>query len=157
MNGQRHWLEHRIPPPIVTLAFGAAAYGIARLTPGLRIEFPGRVAGGALFALLGFAVAAAGMIRFRQAGTTVNPIAPSNASSVVTSGIYSVTRNPMYVGLVLVLVGFVTWLANPLGVLFVAGLGAYLHRFQIEPEERLLVAKFGDEYAAYLKSVRRWI
>ena len=157
MSARRHWMEHRIPPPVVTLAFGAAAYGVAGLAHGLRIEFPGRVVLAAGLALLGFAVALSGMIRFRRAGTTVNPIAPSNASSVVTSGIYRVTRNPMYLGLVLLLAGFVTWLANPLGVVFVAGLGAYLHRFQIEPEERVLLAKFGGAYAEYMKSVRRWV
>jgi protein-S-isoprenylcysteine O-methyltransferase Ste14 len=99
----------------------------------------------------------AGMVAFRRAKTTVNPIKASAASSLVTRGVYEFTRNPMYLGLFLTLVAWAVFLASPLAVLWVAVYVAYINRFQITPEERVLSALFGGAYEAYKARVRRWV
>ena len=106
-------------------------------------------------ASIGSSVAA--IISFRHAGTTINPMKPETTSLLVCGGIYSVSRNPMTVGLVFVLVAWAvflssawTWLGPPAFVL-------YINRFQIAPEERVLSALFPTGYSAYKSRVRRWL
>ena len=107
--------------------------------------------------VLGVAVSAAGVLSFRRARTTLNPTKPEEASSLVRTGIYRITRNPMYLGLVLVLVGWATFLSSAWALLGVASFVLYMSRFQIAPEERALSALFAGEYASYKASVRRWL
>jgi len=97
------------------------------------------------------------MYSFQKAKTTFNPLKPDAASSLVASGIYRVSRNPMYVGFLLVLTGWAMWLSHPLPFLFLPIFVGYMNRFQISPEERVLSAKFGEEYDTYKQSVRRWL
>ncbi len=151
------WLETRIPPPVVAalvaVLMGLAAPSAARLAASSTLRLSLALA----IALAGGVVAGAGSRAFRRAGTTVNPLRPARASSLVTTGIYRFTRNPMYVGLTCVLTGVAAWLwwwpalAGP--CVFVA----YITRFQVQPEERALGAKFGAEYEAYRRQVRRWL
>jgi protein-S-isoprenylcysteine O-methyltransferase Ste14 len=82
---------------------------------------------------------------------------PEAASSLVVAGIYRVTRNPMYLGFLLILLGWAAWLSNVLALLPLAGFVIYMNVFQIRPEERALEALFGPEFEAYKKQVRRWI
>ncbi len=82
---------------------------------------------------------------------------PDTASSVVTAGIYRATRNPMYLGLALALAGWAMYLSNLVALLIVPAFVAYMTQFQIKPEERTLLAKFGPGFAAYMAAVRRWI
>ncbi len=72
-------------------------------------------------------------------------------------GIYSITRNPMYLGLLFVLTAWSIFLANPLPFLMLPVFMLYINRFQIAPEERALTALFGSDFAAYQSRVRRWI
>jgi protein-S-isoprenylcysteine O-methyltransferase Ste14 len=100
---------------------------------------------------------AGGIISFQLAKTTINPVQIDQASRVVTGGMYRVTRNPMYVGLLALLTMWAVHLAVPvvlLGPLFFA---LFIHRFQILPEERVMSAKFGKGYDDYRKRVRRWL
>jgi protein-S-isoprenylcysteine O-methyltransferase Ste14 len=97
------------------------------------------------------------MIQFRRAKTTINPMKAGNASSLVTGGVYRFTRNPMYFGMVLVLIGWVTFLSSPITLIFVPLFVLYINRFQIIPEERVLTWLFGAEYAEYKNQVRRWV
>ena len=150
-------LELKVPPPVVGLLVAAAMWGVSSwppvlpLAPGLRLVLAGAVA------LVGLAFDVLGLIAFRQARTTINPLRPGNTSVLVTSGIYRFTRNPMYVGLACLLTAWAVYLGalwpffGPL--LFVA----YINRFQIGPEERVMRGKFGEEYAAYAARVRRWL
>lgn len=135
----------------------AAMWLLARITPVLAIDGRLRFALAGAFAGFGFCVAAMGMMAFRRARTTINPVKLEQASSIVTSGIYSRTRNPMYVGLTSLLLGWTVFLAAPWAlfgpVLFVL----FTTRFQIVPEERVLIAKFGGEYTRYQERVRRWL
>jgi len=150
-------LEHKIPPPVVAVAVGLIMWGLSMLGVGALPR--GQLSTGVAIAiaLLGVAAAVFGNISFRRAKTTVNPFKPETASSLVTSGIYRVTRNPMYLGMLLVLVGWAVFLANGLAVIAIALFPAYITRFQIKPEERALTALFGEQYASYSSRVRRWI
>jgi protein-S-isoprenylcysteine O-methyltransferase Ste14 len=105
----------------------------------------------------GILVAVAGVLEFRRARTTVNPTTPQASSSMVCSGIYSRTRNPMYLGMLLMLAAWAAWLANPAALVVLPAFLLYLNRFQIEPEERILARLFAGEFDAYRRSVRRWL
>jgi protein-S-isoprenylcysteine O-methyltransferase Ste14 len=151
------WLENRVPPPVVAILVAAAMWLLARWWPIAQFSVPSPVLTGFAVAAAGGIVSTAGVREFRRVKTTVNPLHPERASSIVTTGIYRRTRNPMYVGISLVLLG--CFLAFG-GLSAAVGLPAfvwYITRFQILPEERTLEAKFGAEYSAYRASVRRWL
>ncbi len=150
-------LDHKIPPPVIAVLCAALAWLMARSTPGLTFLLPGRIPITAVFVLAGIALTLSGFFAFRKAKTTLNPHTPERSTSIVRSGPYALTRNPMYLGLFLVLLGFCAYLANPLTVVPVIVFVAYITRFQIMPEERLLLEKFGEPYAQYIRSVRRWL
>ncbi|HEV8366930.1 MAG TPA: isoprenylcysteine carboxylmethyltransferase family protein, partial [Pyrinomonadaceae bacterium] len=75
----------------------------------------------------------------------------------VSTGVYRFTRNPMYLGLLLTLLGWAAFLSNPASLLFVPIFVLYINRFQIKPEEQVLSSLFGAEYMAYKSRVRRWL
>lgn len=152
------WLEHRIPPPLVMLATGFLMWWTDRWLPGLRmnpvLEWVTLLGWGV--AICGFAMDLYCFIGFIQRKTTVNPLKPENASAIIVSGFYRFSRNPMYLGMVLVLVGWVLVLQNPASLVATALFMAFITRFQIIPEERALTARFGEAYLAYTRRVRRW-
>ena len=149
-------LELRIPPPIVFAACALGMWLAARFLPTLAVPAMPRWLAVAL-AIAGFLVAAAGIAAFRRAGTTTNPMTPDAASQIVTGGIYRITRNPMYLGLALVLAAWALELGNLGALALVAGFVLYMTRFQVIPEERALAARFGPAYDAYRSRVRRWL
>ena len=110
-----------------------------------------------LLVALGGAADLAGLLAFRRHRTTVNPLAPQNSSTVVQDGIYRYSRNPMYLGMALLLTAWAVWLAQPACLLVLPLFVAYITRFQILPEERILLARFGAPYQDYLRRVRRWL
>jgi protein-S-isoprenylcysteine O-methyltransferase Ste14 len=150
-------LELRLPPLVVWLVFAAGMVAARRLWPGAIMPFAGHRAAAVVVLLLGIMVAVAGVVQFRRARTTVNPLAPVNASAVVDSGVYRLSRNPMYLGMSLALGSLALWWASAAGAALVLLFCLYLTQFQIKPEERALLAKFGPPYAAYLGKVRRWL
>jgi len=156
-RGMLRALELKVPPPIVAAAFAAGMYGVSVATPGAKIRVPGPDMLAALLAASGITVAAAGLAAFRRHHTTVNPHTPERASTLVCDGVYRMTRNPMYLGLTLMLAGWAVWLGNLLAMALVAGFVAWISRFQIVPEERVLRARFGDAYELYVARVRRWV
>lgn len=150
-------LELKIPPPVVALVFGIGMWLVAMPTPRLDLSPHARIATAVLLLCLGQAVSIAGMVAFRRARTTINPIDPTKATALVANGIFRRTRNPMYVGLSITLLGWAAYLASPVAALLVPLYMAYITRFQIQPEERVLSAKFGAQYVAYQQAVRRWL
>jgi protein-S-isoprenylcysteine O-methyltransferase Ste14 len=150
-------LELKIPPPAVAVLVAGAMWGISLVAPSLEVPAFIRVAAAITLALAGVAVSLAGVISFRRAGTTTNPMKPETASAFICSGIYKATRNPMYVGLLLVLVAWAIFLSTAWALLGPLALVLYLNRFQIAPEERVLSALFGTDYTAYKSRVRRWL
>lgn len=151
------WLELKIPPLMVLFIMAGAMLGVTYAAPALSFRVPGRTAVALAFAALGMGAAIAGVVAFRRQHTTVNPLTPNASSAVVTGGIYRVSRNPMYLGFLLVLAGWVVYLSNAGAALIPPAFVAYLTRYQITPEERALIAKFGSQYTEYMSRVRRWI
>ncbi len=150
-------LEVKIPPPVVTVATAAIMWGISRLLPGIALSTDIRWAAALALAVAGLAIGIAGVMSFRRARTTTNPTQPDKASALVCAGIYRFTRNPMYLGLVFILVAWAVFLSSAWALLGVAGFVLYMSRFQIAPEERALSRIFGGEYDAYTTRVRRWL
>ncbi|MGV3553863.1 MAG: methyltransferase family protein [Croceibacterium sp.] len=151
------WLEHRLPPPLVAATFALAMWALARWFPLLQVSFPGQGLSASMILMAGIAVITLAIGRFVRASTTVDPLHPEAASALVTAGIFGLTRNPMYLGMALVLSAWALWLGEGLSVLLLAGFVAYVTRFQIVPEERALRASFGRDFADYCGRVRRWI
>lgn len=150
-------LDHKIPPPVIALICAGFAWLLARATPGFVYLVPAQTPIVALLVLAGLALDISGLLAFRKAKTTFNPLAPERSKLIVQTGLYQFTRNPMYLGMVLELLGLCVYLANPLTLVAVIAFVAYITRFQIIPEERLLLGKFGESYAQYTRSVRRWL
>lgn len=150
-------LKHRIPPPLVALVLLPCMWLLSWVPPGIGVGLPARLALAAGVALAGLCFSLAGVHAFRRARTTVNPLRPEQASALVTTGVYRITRNPMYVGMALVLLAWAVLLASPVALAGPAAFIAYMNRFQIGPEEQALDALFGPDYAAYRSRVRRWL
>jgi protein-S-isoprenylcysteine O-methyltransferase Ste14 len=147
----------RIPPLAVAGLAGGLSWIIARSSTPARFDFPAREASAAALGLLGVICSVLGVVSFRRARTTVNPLTPEATTALVASGIYRFTRNPMYLGFLFLLGAEIIWLANPFALPVVPAFILYLNRFQIVPEERALRARFGTEFNAYATQVRRWI
>ncbi len=152
-----NWLEHRIPPPIVAVLFVVAMWACARWLPVLDGSFPGQGLATGVVVAAGLGVIAFAIAQFARARTTIDPLHPDAASVLVSGGVFHLTRNPMYLGLALVLGGLALRLGDGGSALLVAGFVAYVTRFQIVPEERALHAHFGEGFEAYAQRVRRWI
>ncbi|MBX2847418.1 MAG: isoprenylcysteine carboxylmethyltransferase family protein [Acidiferrobacterales bacterium] len=153
---RQFWLEFRIPPTIVTVIFAYIIY----LTSDLRIwQFTGLASDwfGIILACSGGLTMALGIFTFRCQKTTVNPLAPEQASKLVNKGIYKFTRNPMYLGMAVLLAAWCTYLASTTGWLLLLVFVAFITKFQILPEERILVEKFGTDFENYQNEVRRWL
>ena len=151
-------LELKIPPLVTLLIAAVLAWFAARWTSTpLDFVLPEKNLLFSAVAVLGVAVTAYAVIMFRRERTTVNPVEPSNASALVTSGVFRFTRNPMYVGMLLVLSGWVVYLGSATGFLSIVFFITYMTRFQIRPEEKILTEVFGQPYSDYCSNVRRWL
>lgn len=151
------FLENKVPPPLVAVLSGLAMYALASVTPVLSVDAALRISLAAVFVLSGAFFCLAGVVSFRRARTTVNPLKPETATSLVTSGVYRVSRNPMYVGFASFLLAWAACLAAPVALAGVLVFVLYIDRFQIVPEERALAALFGAGFADYRAGVRRWL
>jgi len=150
-------LELKIPPVLLVALFALLMWGCAKLTPTLTWVTPLGLPLALTFILIGLVFGLGGVFSFRQAQTTVNPTKPETCSSLVTSGIFQYSRNPMYVGLLCLLLSWTSYLANPSALLGAIGFVLYMNRFQIEPEERALTKLFGANFKDYTLKVRRWL
>jgi protein-S-isoprenylcysteine O-methyltransferase Ste14 len=151
------WLELRVPPPVVGVAAAGLMWFVALAVPSLDFDLPARGAAVLLSALAGLAIGIAAFLHFRKAKTTVNPMTPEATSALVNAGVYRLTRNPMYLGMLVLLIAWGLWLSNAAAFLVLPLFVAYINRFQILPEERALQARFGMEFERYRQSVRRWL
>jgi len=146
-----------VPPPVVLALIAAAMRGIDRGLDTGRIAFTGQAPlAVALLAAGGGLMVAAAASMF-AARTTINPMKPARASKLVTGGVFRWSRNPIYLGDVLILAALAVWLGQIANLALLPVFVAYIGRFQIRPEERALAARFGAEYAAYRARVRRWL
>jgi protein-S-isoprenylcysteine O-methyltransferase Ste14 len=153
---QRHiGLELKVPP--VALAVIAAALMWCARSAAPDFDFPSNRMLPVGLALVGALTCLAGVVAFRRAKTTVNPMKPETASSLVVSGIYRYTRNPMYLGFLLILMAWAAALSNVPALVSLLAFVPYMNRFQIVPEERILASRFTQDYAEYCARVRRWL
>lgn len=150
-------LELKIPPVVQVILVAALMWTLAILlsTPALTFSASPLVA--VVLALAGVAFALGGVLEFRSAGTTVDPRVPDQSSSLVVRGVYRISRNPMYFGFLLVLIGWGVFLSSIASLMLLPVFVIYMNRFQIVPEERHMREKFGEAYRQYEKVVRRWI
>jgi protein-S-isoprenylcysteine O-methyltransferase Ste14 len=148
-------LDLKIPPLAVGAVIAIGMWLVSDTLPEFAYPQLRIVAMG--MGIVGAGITGLAMLSFWRAQTTPNPMKPSSASFLVTSGIYRFTRNPMYLGLALLLIGWALYLANVLAFLFLPAFTLYMNRFQIKPEERALTDRFGQTYLEYASRVNRWI
>jgi protein-S-isoprenylcysteine O-methyltransferase Ste14 len=149
-------LELKVHPPIVLFVSLILTYGLSYFLPLLpmpSIFFDLHLYIGAS----GILVAFAGIWEFRKAKTTIDPTKPEKARYLVSGGIYRVTRNPMYLGMQLIIIAAIFKFGNVYGFIALPTFILYITQFQIKPEERIIERIFGDEYVLYKKKVRRWL
>lgn len=139
------------------LAAAGLMWLLATLFPAAVFRFPAQRLLAVALVLLAGVVGIAGVRAFARARTTVNPLQPQAASRLVTGGIYRRSRNPMYLALLLALLGWGAWLGNAVALLLIPLFVLAMNRLQIRPEERALESLFGEEFRSYASKVRRWI
>lgn len=150
-------LALKVPPVALVLIMAALMWIASAATPAFNFFLPAKFLLSVSLAIIGALTCISGVVSFRRAKTTVNPMKPNSTTSLIISGIYKYTRNPMYLGLALVLLGWAVFLSNLVALALLPVFVVYMNRFQIMPEERALASLFPHEYPAYQVKVRRWI
>jgi len=150
-------LELKVPPDVVWVIVAGLMWWASTTTPRLVVPMPLRNGLAVALTVLGVWVMVSARAALERAGTTWHPTTPDKATSLVTSGVYGFSRNPVYLGMLLVIMGLAVLLTSPAALAVSALFVVYLDRFQIRPEERALTEILGQEYLDYAKRVRRWI
>ena len=146
-----------IPPPLYWLTFAGAMWVLSDVLPWLTFANSTFRAMGLVLIVAGLSIDFLSLVQFVKRKTTVNPLRPTDASSLVTTGFFRFSRNPMYLGMLVSLLGWSVFLGS-VAALFAIPLFVFiLTTFQIIPEEKALREKFGSQYGQYCSSVRRWI
>tara|TARA_B100000609_G_scaffold178203_1_gene157233 strand:+ start:99 stop:551 length:453 start_codon:yes stop_codon:yes gene_type:complete len=148
-------LNTKIPPPIIAILFAVLIFYFSDSFA--YVDLPFKIYFSLFFVLLGFFITFSSARNFKKKETTVNPIKPEEASQLVTDGFFKITRNPMYLGMLLFLLGLSIYNGLIVGLVFLPLFVGYITFFQIIPEERAMIKIFGEDYKAYMKKVRRWI
>lgn len=146
-----------VPPPVQGLIAGGAMWGIAKLVPALSFATQESRYFAIFLIAVGFVIEVIAVGAFFRARTTVNPLDPTKTKALVVKGLYRFSRNPMYLGLLLLLTGVAFWFSNPLNILILFVFVWSITTFQIKPEEEVLFNKFGVDYQEYYQRVRRWL
>lgn len=148
-------METKIPPPVVTLIFGFAIYLSRKIFPEIEIQYASFF--GMFLLLLGFFILISAVKLFRNDKTTVNPLSPEQATKLVTNGIFKLSRNPMYLGMAVILASVAVFFNIIGGIIFMALFCLYITKFQIIPEEKAMKELFAQDFEQYMKATRRWI
>lgn len=150
-------LELKVIPLLQVVIVALLMWLTALFLPSLAIPPLLRLSLTTLFTVLGISFATLGVFAFRKHHTTVNPTKPQEASALVVSGVYKITRNPMYVGFLMLLIAWAVLQSSHYALSLTVVFILYMNRFQIQPEERFLAKKFPNEFENYKKAVRRWL
>lgn len=146
-----------IPPPLIGLIAAMFTWAFAIVLPGLTVSFPAQKLIAIIVGGIGLSIDVISVVAFFKAKTTINPLTPNKTQELVVSGLYRFSRNPMYLGMLLMLIGWTIWLGAPLGAIMIFQFVVIITLLQIKPEETALEAKFGAAYLEYKTRVRRWI
>ncbi|EAS41432.1 isoprenylcysteine carboxylmethyltransferase family protein [Photobacterium profundum] len=146
----------KLPPPLLLLLSLGGMYLLTMYWPLWVFVFPGQSFVVLISCFLGAILGLAGIVSFAKARTSIDPRKPQKASRLITSGIYRYSRNPMYLGLVLFQLAAVFYFGAISCFLMLGIFFFFMNNFQIEPEEEVLTAIFGDDYKKYCSEVRRW-
>ena len=149
-------MELRIPPALVFIVFGGLMWVLDTFSPVGDFEFFGRIWLAGILIFLALLVGTIALIQFFLSRTSADPLHPEKSSKLVKTGIYEISRNPMYLALLLLLLALGLYLGNAFNTLTAAGFVYYINAFQIKPEEKHLQKIFGGEYKQYCTQVRRW-
>jgi len=150
-------LELKVPPLFLFLITALLMWLTSLYFPSLLIEKKIQLITSIFLMITGGGFALLGVKTFKQSNTTVNPTKPQETSTLVIHGIYKITRNPMYVGILMLLIAWAVFLSNLYTLVLVIAFVLYMNRFQIEVEERFLALKFPSDFENYKKNVRRWL
>jgi protein-S-isoprenylcysteine O-methyltransferase Ste14 len=150
-------LENKIPPPVLVLIIGTLMACATHFVAGAPLPEQARFAISVLCGLIGLVFGLSAFFAFGRAKTTIDPVYIERASTLVTSGIYRYSRNPMYVALTALLLCWAAYLSSWWGFAGPLFFVLFIDRFQIRPEERVMKAKFEPSYEAYCRDVRRWL
>ena len=150
-------LELKIPPIILVAFISIFMWLLSFVTPTISFHNPWKMQMAAVIGILGIVISLLGVLAFRSAKTTTDPRVPQQTTNLVCDGIYQLSRNPMYLGFFFVLLGWAIYLSHGLAFLLLPVFILYMNRFQISPEERFMLEKFGTQYSSYIRKVRRWI
>ncbi len=143
------------PPPIIYLCGLALAFALDWIWPIALLPATVQYVVGIPLIVLGFSVIALAFLRFRRAGTNIEPYKPTTA--IVTDGLYGISRNPIYAAMAVIALGIAITADNAWVVLMLVPTLAVMRTGVIAREERYLESKFGGDYRRYKASVRRWI
>ena len=148
-------MNNKIPPPIVTLFFGLCIFFSRSHFPDFNYQILNVLS--VISILLGITILFQAVRLFNKQNTTVNPIKIEKASSLVVAGIFQYSRNPMYLGMLFVLIGLSFKFNLIGGIIFTLLFMLFITAFQIKPEEQTMDKLFGDEFKEYKKKVRMWL
>jgi protein-S-isoprenylcysteine O-methyltransferase Ste14 len=150
-------MRTRVPPPVFLLTTGALMWFVAHSAFAASFAFPYSIILAIPLAAVGIAIDVVSLRQFRAVETTISPLKPENATSLVRDGMFSVSRNPMYLGMLFILLGWGVWLGSASNVALLLLFVLTMNFLQIKPEEAVLRSLFGQEYENYCEEVRRWI
>ena len=150
-------LELKVPPDVVWMLVAGLMWLASAMTPRLDLSFRLRVTAAVVLAVVGVYLMVSARVALGRVNTTWHPMTPGQATSLVTSGVFGLSRNPIYLGMLLVLFGWAVALSSPAALVLSVVFVPYLDLFQIGPEERALSAVLGEEFLDYRARVRRWI
>ena len=109
------------------------------------------------FVFIGLILDISSVLLFFKSKTTINPLKPDSTQHLVIKGFFNYSRNPMYLGMLFILIGMICFFASPFSLIVIIAFAVVISRFQIFPEERAMLKLFKDEYVAYQQCVRRWL
>ncbi|MBP6218181.1 MAG: isoprenylcysteine carboxylmethyltransferase family protein [Oligoflexales bacterium] len=150
-------MHYRLPPVLQTLLAAGFMYVLARRVPVIENLNSYLVIVSFVLWFIASVLISSSIFSFLKKGTTVNPMSLHETQSLVVSGLYRYTRNPMYLGFLILLVSFAFFL-NALSPFLVIPLFVFcIQKTQIELEEVFLAEKFGESYLQYKQKVKRWL
>ena len=145
----------KIPPPLIVLVLIVSIYFSSKKIDLINIPLQMEIS--ILILSAGILIFVNPVLQFIKSKTTVNPIQFEEVNKLVTSGIFKYSRNPMYLGMLMIVLSTSIFYLNIYSILTPLLFILWINKFQIKREEEFLIEKFGDEYLSYKKKTRRWI